>query len=311
MGIFGGQSDKRLVSQMKSDLLPVESVFWLASYPKSGNTWFRIFLRNLLEDSDKPVSINKLSTGQRIGSARFWLDDTLGFDSADLYQEEIDHLRPRIYDWTAAQAEGPSFHKIHDACWQLKSGEWLISRKATAGALYFIRNPLDVAISYANHWQCPIDQVIQRMSETENCLCKNNHSFLSEQTEQRLLTWSEHVTSWVDNPVFDVHVIRYEDMKHQTQRIFTDAVNFLRLPNESSKISKALRFSDFKVVQKQESEQKFRERPPKAERFFRKGIAGDWQQTLSAKQIDQIINDHADVMARFGYLDDGGNPKVM
>lgn len=91
-----------------------KGIYWLASYPKSGNTWFRTFLSNLLEDGEEPVSINRLLIGM-VGSSRMWLDNELGFDSADLYQSEIDHLRPYVYDWTIEQRNGYSYHKIHDA----------------------------------------------------------------------------------------------------------------------------------------------------------------------------------------------------
>lgn len=287
-------------------------IYWLASYPKSGNTWFRAFLANLLENSEKPVLINAMSTSSdSIGSSRTWLDSVLGFDSANLYQSEIDSLRPEVYTWTTNQSEENSYHKIHDACWQLESGEWLASTQATLGAIYFLRNPLDVAISYANHSQWSIDEAIKRMSEPGHCLCKNRYRSLKNQTEQRLLTWSEHVISWVDNPAIKTHLVRYEDMKNQEQQIFTGAVNFLQLPSDSERIARALHFSDFKVLQQQEASKRFKESPPNVENFFRKGIAGDWQQALATKQIDQIIKDHGEVMHRFGYLDDDGNPQIM
>ena len=52
-------------------------IYWLASYPKSGNTWFRAFLCNLQEDGEEPADINDLATGG-IASARGWLDEVLG-----------------------------------------------------------------------------------------------------------------------------------------------------------------------------------------------------------------------------------------
>lgn len=299
-----------MIPRMNSETSAAKRIFWLASYPKSGNTWFRIFLSNLLKNGQEPVSINELSTGQ-IGSSRSWLDNTVGFDSADMYQQEIDALRPQIYDWTAAHATEYGYHKIHDACWQLDSGEWLISPKATEGALYFVRNPLDVAISFANHSQSSIDIAIKRMAETNHCFSKNKHRSLKTQTEQRLLTWSEHVISWVDSPVITTHVMRYEDMKYQPQQTFTEAVDFLQLPSEPERINKALHFSDFKAIQQQEIEGRFREKPSNTKSFFRKGIAGDWQNTLNTQQIDQVINDHHEIMCRFGYLDEAGNPRVM
>ena len=70
-------------------------IYWLASYPKSGNTWFRTFLRNLIEDGDQPADINDLSTGS-IASSRGWLDEVLGFDTAELDPDEVDRLRPEV-----------------------------------------------------------------------------------------------------------------------------------------------------------------------------------------------------------------------
>lgn len=290
-----------------------KGIYWLASYPKSGNTWFRTFMRNLLDEANEPASINDLAIeqGGEIASSRAWLDKELGFDSADLYQWEIDCLRPQIYEWTMSQSAKYRYHKIHDACWQLDSGECIVSKSATAGALYFIRNPLDVAISYANHCQSSTDKAIQRMAKSTHYLCKNNHNSLHNQTEQRLLSWSEHVASWVDSTEIGTCVIRFEDMKHRAQSTFTRAANYLQLPTDKDRIIKALKFSDFSVLQAQEKQDKFRERPANTANFFRKGIAGDWQKTLTSQQIDQIIKDHHEVMLRFGYLDEAGNPQVM
>ncbi|MEJ2083836.1 MAG: sulfotransferase, partial [Acidobacteriota bacterium] len=35
-------------------------IVWLASYPKSGNTWLRAFLMNFLDPGKRPVDINQL-----------------------------------------------------------------------------------------------------------------------------------------------------------------------------------------------------------------------------------------------------------
>ncbi len=288
-----------------------KGIFWLASYPKSGNTWFRTFLQNLLVDGNEPVSINDLATGQ-IASARGWLDEILGFDTADLYPEEIERLRPVVYAWSAGEQEQPySYHKIHDACWQLDSGEWLVSEQATVGAVYFVRNPLDVAISYANHNNCSIDKAIEHLNNPDLCIGKDKRRTLKNQTEQHLLSWSLHVASWVDNSAVNTLAVRYEDMKHKPLETFTRAAAFLQLPTDSEKIANALCFSDFSLLQAQEAEKAFKERPPRIQRFFRKGMTGEWQHTLSSAQVDNIISCHYLVMQRFDYLDAAGNPQVM
>lgn len=280
-------------------------IYWLASYPKSGNTWFRAFLHNFLENGDKPADINDLSTGH-IASGRGWLDGVLGFDTADLIPDEIDDLRPSVYRWSTRE-EDIAYHKIHDAYTFTSSQKPLVSREATLGALYLLRNPLDVAPSAANHWHCTIDTAIERMGKSEMELSGSRIGLLS-QVRQRLLSWSEHVLSWVDAPDLNCHVIRYEDMLGQPGKTFAQAIRFLRLPDDPQRIAKAIRHSDFNELSRQESEKGFHERPPHTERFFRQGRSGDWREKLTPLQIDRIVANHGAVMRRFGYLDASGQP---
>lgn len=280
-------------------------IYWLASYPKSGNTWFRTFLRNLQEDGAEPVDINDLSTGS-IASSRGWLDEVLGFDTADLTQDEVERLRPEVYRWSLREDE-ISYHKIHDACTVTSNGEPLISREATLGALYIIRNPLDVAPSTANHWNCSIDEAIKRMGTPNMTFCQSNRS-LPSQLRQRLLTWSEHVLSWVDSPQMNCLVIRYEDMQCEPLETFSQAARFLQLPSDTARIVKAIRFSDFRELARQEEEKGFRERPQHTGRFFRQGQSGGWRSKLTPEQVGRIVADHGAVMRRFGYLDEDGQP---
>ncbi len=286
----------------------MSSLYWLASYPKSGNTWFRVFLQNLLEDADTPVVIDELSTGS-IASARGWLDETLGFDTADLTQSEIDTLRPHVYDWLHDATE-LGYHKIHDAYTMVAGDLPIVGVEGTKGALYIVRNPLDVAPSYANHCQCSLDQAIEHMGNPKHCVAKHKHR-LTSQVRQQLLTWSEHVRSWLDAPKLNRFVIRYEDMLNNPLATFTAACQFLELPLDQARIQKAIAFSDFKVLSQQEQQHGFKERLPHTQQFFRQGKSGNWRDKLSEQQVTRIIHDHGEMMQRLGYLDSAGQPLVV
>ena len=280
-------------------------IYWLASYPKSGNTWFRAFLYNLQEDGHEPADINDLATGG-IASARGWLDEVLGFDTAELTPDEVERLRPVVYDWSH-RGEETGYHKIHDAYTLTADGEPLVGREATLGALYIVRNPLDVAPSAANHWKCTLDEAVDRMERSGMALCRTRRS-LPPQVRQRLLDWSAHVLSWVDAPGLRREVVRYEDMKADALDTFTRAAAFLGLPHDPGRVGKAIRFSSFDELSRQETGKGFRERPAHAERFFRRGASGGWRDTLSAQQVERVVAAHGEVMRRFGYLDDRGEP---
>jgi hypothetical protein len=283
-----------------------ENILWLASYPKSGNTWFRAFYTNLLRDNDTPADINDLLPSQ-IASSRSLFDDYAGLESSDLTLDEIERLRPRVYETLARVEKEPGLMKIHDAFTRTGAGDWLVSPLATGGAIYSLRNPLDVAISFAHHNSCAIDTIIEKMASESYCLYPNSNR-IANQFRQRLLSWSSHVTSWVDEADFPLHLMRYEDMVRNPLETFTAAVRFVGLPDEPERVQKALHFSDITVLQKQEAAHGFREKSRKAESFFRKGKIGSWREVLSDRQAARIIRDHGTVMKRFGYLNDHDEP---
>jgi len=170
-----------------------------------------------------------------------------------------------------------------------------------------VRNPLDVAISFSHRCHCSIDQAIANMGKPDFKFC-GNPKRQANQLRQWLLSWSKHVNSWADARDINQLIVRYEDMKLKPLATFTRVAEFLQLPGDEKAVAEALEKSAFDKLQQQEKDKGFVEKPPKHESFFRKGIVGDWQQTLTQAQIEQIIQDHRDVMQRFGYLDVADKP---
>ncbi len=283
----------------------MKNIIWLASYPKSGNTWFRLFLSNLRQDSDKPADINQLER-MPIASGRAVFDDITGIAAADLSHDEIDNLRPEVYRFLAEEAKEPRFLKIHDAYTYVNGGKPLVPPEATRGVIYFIRNPLDIAVSFTNHSGISIASTIERMNDESFCFCDSTAK-LDGQLRQRLLSWSGHVRSWTEAPGLDIHVMRYEDMKQNPRETFTAAARFAGLEHPPERIEKALRLSDFKKVQRQEQEKGFNEKSPACGSFFYKGESGYWRDVLNEEQAQTIINTHKEVMKQFGYVAEGGN----
>jgi hypothetical protein len=280
-------------------------IIWLASYPKSGNTWLRIFLTNLRRDGAEPVNINELASSPIAGD-RALFDEATGIEASDLTPQEIDRLRPLVYEHLAAGANETLFLKVHDAYTHTADGLPLLPPRATRGAFYLIRNPLDVAVAFANHANSDLDTIIHRMADEEFALASGTGQ-LPEQLRQRLLSWSAHVLSWIEAP-FPVLVLRYEDMKQQPLETFAAAARFAGLPADPARVRKAVEFSDFQELQRQEQEHGFRERPSQTASFFREDGWGAWRRELTPEQAARLIRDHREVMRRFGYLTKDGEP---
>ena len=279
-------------------------IIWLASYPKSGNTWMRTFLTNYWRDADAPANINSLQGGP-IASARSIFDEAVGVQASDLTSAEIERLRPYVYEQIAENSKETMFLKVHDAYTYTPEGIPMLSKKATQGALYLIRNPLDVCVSFAHHSNRPVEKMIPRMADPEMAFV-NDPKRLYNQLVQKLLTWGQHALSWVNEPDLNVQVVRYEDMLLNPEETFSQVIKFCELDFDVERIRKAIHFSSFDTLKAQEEEHGFGEKMPTSESFFRKGKVGSWREKLSEKDAAQIVADHGDVMKTFGYLTENG-----
>ena len=275
---------------------------WLASYPKSGNTWVRIFLANLFANLPDPVNINTL-TNFTFGDNRADLYERVaGKPFESLSEEDQNRLRPKVHRLIAGARPESLFVKTHSALANV-GGIPTITPDVTQGAVYIVRNPLDTAVSYAHHLNVGIDQSVALMGEADSRLASGGRLGF-----QFLDSWSGHVRSWLEAPGLKPHVMRFEDMTNTPEATFGALCGFLRLPQDRQRLKKAIRFSSFKVLSRQESKLGFKERPPEAERFFRQGTVGGWRQVLSQENVDKLVSDHGEVMRRFGYLDGQGSP---
>jgi len=263
--------------------------YWLASYPKSGNTWFRVFLSNLLYPDHAPVDPNRLPLNNLIASARSPFHEIIGAPAALLTADECDSLRPDIdkiigHDWA-----GPVLlRKTHDAYTYLPDGRPLMGSPPNFAAIYILRNPWDVAVSAANHWTG------HSLEQAADRLCSNKTTFSNQkdrsdtQIRQQLLSWSGHVASWLTAPL-DVCFIRYEDMHIDPTATFQRAVRFLGVSRTEAEIASAIDASSFNQLRRIEQEKGFRE-AAKHGRFFRSGQVGEGRRLLSdesQRKLDQ------------------------
>jgi len=279
-----------------------KNVIWLASYPKSGNTWFRVFLTNLLYEAEAPAHINDLAETS-IASSRKIFDEYTGLSSSDLSFEEIDKLRPEVYRMQSEESNELLFKKVHDKFYLVDEKQALFPPEITQACIYFIRNPLDVAVSFAYHSAKDVQRMVKVLNDSAYAFCDNNDR-LPNQLRQLLGTWSEHVISWTTQKLIPVHVVRYEDMKQNTFDTFKKAVQFIGIEKSDQQIKTAIEKSDFKILAQQEQEKGFKEKMIKSKSFFRKGEIGDWRNYLDEKMKNEIIKNHETMMKQYGYLDE-------
>lgn len=281
------------------------NLVWLASFPKSGNTWLRLFIANYLMNAKEPFPINKahlLTFGDMMGSP---YEKLAGKPLAKLDDAAIDALRPRVHRALAGQKADIMLVKTHQAVIQ-RDKVWTVTHDVTKAAIYVIRNPLDVAVSYAHHYGREPSEIIEALDSKWHKLPGDKKSIVT----QYLGRWSDHVLSWVDDQVLKPLVLRYEDMKRDPEAEFSKAIRHLGLDVDSERLQRAIRFSSFEELSRQEQDAGFVERSKNADRFFRGGRIGDGLTSFSKAEVARVVKDHHSVLKRFEYLDESGNLKL-
>jgi hypothetical protein len=233
----------------------------------------------------------------------------LGVRSSDLSPDEVDALRPAADDAAAARMAEDRWRKIHDALLPGPTGVPVVSPRATRVALYMVRDPRDVAVSLANHAGISHEEAVRRLGDQESTLF-GGPMLLEAQLRQRLGTWSQHVLSWVEQDWFPIYVLRYEDCIAVPVKTFGEAFAAAGLCRSEAEVADAVARASWDRLRAQEEQDGFREGAGRNIRFFRKGVAGGWKDELPAELARRVVDEHREVMARFGYLDDKP-PKVL
>lgn len=271
-------------------------ILWLASYPRSGNTWLRAFLHNLFRNAAEPHDINRLRDLTLIDGEARWYRMFDPRPPTELTKEEVAALRPKVHAAMTAAHPDTVFVKTHNALVDDR-GTPMITLEQTVGAIYVVRNPLDVAVSYSHHYGVSFEDAVAAMNRPGNQSVGNQSSFVYELHG----SWSEHVGSWTATQNKVLHVVRYEDMAREPLTTFSGIARFLGLPASPERVASAAERSSFAVLRQQEALHGFRERSKKSEQFFRAGEVGQGQRYLTAALIGELHAAHRESMARFGY----------
>ena len=280
---------------------------WLASYPKSGNTWVRAMLtawdanrplaeaaEGVSEGSGHPPDLGNL-LGHSLLGERHYFDEQLGLDSDLLTLDELMTWRSHLYTREASQIVGWRIRKVHDVY-----DHRLFPREAAVGVIYVMRNPLDVAESYRHHYQLSIEEAVQQMNESLNYI----HWPIGASRDllpQRIGTWSEHVRSWVEESGHILLLLRYEDMLADPRATLRRLIEAMGDRWDEARAQSTLQATSFTSLQNEELRTGFSERPPRARSFFRQGRSGAWRESLPPELARQICLDHGEMMKRYGY----------
>ena len=282
----------------------LKKIFWIASYPKSGNTWMRAILSALFYTKD--------------GKFNFTLFKLIGmFETFEKFEyikkiniedfKKLSDLKILSKYWLQAQKnikiiKGQSiFLKTHHACISYMNNPFT-TPEISDGVIYIVRDPRDVVISYSKHAGISLEEQIQLLKK---------QSFYSYTSPSKKLLgilspWNEHIKSWEHLNVPKLF-IKYEDMLENLSEVLFRIVNFFEInynvsfQNIENKIQNIISSTHFNNMANKEKESDFNE-ATNYSNFFRIGKKNQWKKILSTDQVNLIENEFKEEMVKFNYL---------
>lgn len=268
-------------------------IYWIASYPKSGNTWTRAVLTSLITGGLRG-DLSRL--GQIIpdeNSGSFYAP-YLGKPIEQATNAELAQVRPQAHRAMANKAQNFLLLKTHSMV-AVHHGTPTITPDVTAGAIYLLRNPLDVAVSYSDFRERDVDETIALMNRPGRELARPRFGGYEMSG-----SWTQNVASWT-KPHDRIVTARYEDLLDAPEEQFRRIVRFLKMDVTDEQIAKAVEESSFDKLKAAEEGAGFKERPPMTKAFFRSGRAGEWRERLTEAQVSAVVSANEVQMKRFGY----------
>ena len=279
-------------------------IIWLASYPKSGNTWVRSMLTALIYTNDGKFNFDLLDKIKQFPSQIFFKDLTNRYDDVD----EI------AKNWETAQDlinlnKEVKFLKTHHL--KCKIGENnFTSQRNTLATIYIVRDPRNLVNSISNHYSKSLEES-KKFLMTPRYLYgfKKNGDVKKNDIKTLLGTWSQHYNFWKTNNT-NYLLIRYEDLIKDTNSSLNKIIVFLKkyinIEVNDEKIKNILNTTNFQYLKNLENEGKFNENAFEnintKKTFFYLGPKNNWKNNLDEKMKKEIENELNKEMSELGYL---------
>ena len=282
-------------------------IIWLASYPKSGNTYVRAFLSAYYFSENGQFDFSQISNIEQFPHEKF-------------FKQKVNSISEASKLWVPIQKEINKdkkirFFKTHSFLGNYEGNEFT-SPETTLGAVYIVRDPRNVLTSLKNHYSFDNDKALKMITDKTRSLMSNNGSYASLTF---ISSWSENYLSWFRNNQFRRLFVKYEDLITNKYETFRDIIVFTNtLMNrvegvDKSKLQKAIETTNFDVLKKKEISETFdgsqssfkswrKFHSENKNLFFNLGPENNWKKVLETKISDKIEISFEKEMKKLGYL---------
>jgi len=278
-------------------------IIWLASYPKSGNTFLRSLLSSYYFSEDGNFTFDLLKNIQQFPSSELF--DKIDINLNDKYEVAKNYIKTQEL---INKSNNLQFWKTHSSFCKMYNKFNFSDLNNSLGVIYLVRDPRNVITSFANHNSKKID-------ETTNLLL-NDLAIGNEKNDVEVYmgSWAFNFNSWKIYKSSNKYLlVKYEDLVKNTKKVFISILEFInKLSNQNlfiddNKVKKVVETTSFKYMKNLEhnygfSEAKINSETGKKVNFFNLGPNNDWKKLLEDKYKKKIENSFKKEMLELGYL---------
>ena len=278
-------------------------IIWLASYPKSGNTWVRSFLSAYYYSHDGKFSFELLENIKQ-------------FPSKDFLSQRLRSIDEAAENWLIAQKKIKDqnefcFLKTHNVYGAYK-GKNFTTPDFTLGAIYIVRDPRNVLTSLMNHYSLTEDDALKMINSIyRNLRDENNNDDYSSYSF--ISSWANNYKSWKMSKIINKLIVKYEDLENQEDETFLEILNFTdkvlkkNIKVDQKKFRLAIETTKFDILKKKEEDEGFVEavyskKDGKNKKFFNLGKKNNYKELIKPQTTKTIEKLFRNEMEELGYL---------
>tara|TARA_B100001123_G_C15288482_1_gene1016535 strand:- start:1061 stop:1921 length:861 start_codon:yes stop_codon:yes gene_type:complete len=285
-------------------------IIWIASYPKSGNTWIRSLISAYFYSKDGKFNFKLLKNINLFSSRNF----------PDKFSDKLNYQSRISKNWIPAQKlinedKKTHFFKTHNAICSI-NGNHFTDKLNTLAAIYVVRDPRNLISSISNHYEFSLEESFNFMTNKRKIIFPKDPStkekIKAEPEDFNFLgDWSDHYKSWKNIGFCPVKIIRYEDITKDARKIFVSTLEFLsqfiKFEFDKKKIDNAIKSTSFANLKQMEKKEGFSEsvvsnKTKKPISFFNLGKKNNWKELLDDKIKEKIEKNFKEEMNELNYL---------